>query len=87
MYQDCLKIYILPTQTFDTFVQVEINKDYIDQALRIPIYWQDWKTLGPEEADLKEKAHKISSEIAKFLQKLPKLLPHVVETLFHLWDH
>ena len=37
MYQDCLEIYILPTQTFDTFVQVEINKDYIDQALRIPI--------------------------------------------------
>ena len=29
---------------------------------------------------MKEWAHKISSEIAKFYQKLPKLLPHVFET-------
>ena len=35
---------------------------------------------------MKEWAHKISSEIAKFLQKLLKLLPHTFETPMHLWD-
>ena len=44
------------------------------------------KTLGLEEANLKEKAHEISSEIAKFLQKLLKLLPHTFETPMHPWD-
>ena len=35
---------------------------------------------------MKEWAHKISSEIAKFLQKLLKLLPHTFEIPMHLWD-
>ena len=35
---------------------------------------------------MKEWPNKISSEIAKFLQKLLKLLPHTFETPMHLWD-
>ena len=59
---------------------------YTKHVLRTAIQWRDLKTLGLEEANLKEKAHEISSEIAKFLQKLTKLLPHVFETPMHLWD-
>ena len=35
---------------------------------------------------MKEWPNKISSEIAKFLQKLLKLLPHTFETPMHLCD-
>ena len=42
--------------------------------------------LGLEEANLKEKAHEISSEIAKFLQKLLQLVPQYSETPMHIWD-
>ena len=35
---------------------------------------------------MKEWPNKISSEIAKFLQKLLKLLPHTFETPMHPWN-
>ena len=50
--------------------KVILTKYYMNQLLRAAIWWRDLKTIGPEEADLKDQALKISSEIAKFLQKL-----------------
>ena len=32
----------------------EINKLFMNQVLDTAIYWQDFKSMGPEQSDLKE---------------------------------
>ena len=83
-------IRFLYIQTFETFVQGEINKilqiSGIEERHLVVRFNNALATRSGFERVWKSGLHKISSEIAKFLQKLLKLLPHTFETPMHPWN-
>ena len=85
-----LMTYILSIQTFTTFVQGEINKiiqiSGVEERHLVVRFNNAWSTRSGFERVWESGLHKISSEIAKFLQKLLKLLPYTFETPMHPWN-
>ena len=82
--------YILPIQTFKTFVQGEINKilqkSGVEERHLVVGFNNTLATRSRFEREWKSGLHKVSWQIINFLGKLLKLLPHTFKIPLHLWD-
>ena len=85
-----LMTYILYIQTFKTFVQGKINKilqiSGVEERHLVVGFNNTLATRSRFEREWKSGLHKVSSQIANFLRKLMKLLPHTFETPMHPWN-